>query len=92
MSSSCLPGSQKFRARFVYSGIHQDEVEAVRRRQSTATFRQRPVSQSVPPRLRNIHCAAQGGAWHPNAHTHARPPGPRGFHHAGLFYEKAVLI
>ena len=39
MSSSCLPDSQNFRARFVYRGIHQDEVEAVRRRQSTAAFR-----------------------------------------------------
>ncbi len=45
MSSSCLPDSQKFRARFVYRGIHQDEVEAVRRRQSTATFRQRLVER-----------------------------------------------
>ena len=45
MSSSCLPDSQKFRARFVYRGIHQDEVEAVRRRQSTAKFRQRLVER-----------------------------------------------
>ena len=45
MSSSCLPDSQKFRARFVYRGVHQDEVEAVRRRQSTATFRQRLVER-----------------------------------------------
>jgi transposase len=45
MSSTCLPDSQKFRARFVYRGIHQDEVEAVRRRQSTAAFRQRLVER-----------------------------------------------
>ncbi len=45
MSSSCLPDNQKFRARFVYRGIHQDEVEAVRRRQSTAAFRQRLVER-----------------------------------------------
>ncbi len=41
MSSSCLPDSQKFRARFVYRGVHQDEVEAVRRRQQTTAFRKR---------------------------------------------------
>ena len=45
MSGSCLPDNQKFRARFVYRGIYQDEVEAVRRRQSTATFRQRLVER-----------------------------------------------
>ena len=45
MSSSCLPDGQKFRARFVYRGSHQDEVEAVRRRQSTTTFRQRLVER-----------------------------------------------
>ncbi len=44
-STSCLPDGQKFRARFVYRGIHQDEVEAVRRRQSTAKFRQRLVER-----------------------------------------------
>lgn len=41
MSSSCLPDNQKFRARFVYRGVHQDEVEAVRRRQQTTAFRKR---------------------------------------------------
>jgi hypothetical protein len=45
MSSNCLPDSQKFRARFVYRGIHQDEVEALRRRQSTAAFGQRLVER-----------------------------------------------
>jgi len=45
LSRSCLPDSQKFRARFVYRGIHQAEVDAVRRRQSTATFRQRLVER-----------------------------------------------
>jgi hypothetical protein len=45
MSSTCLPDNQKFRARFVYRGTHQDELEAVRRRQSTATFRQRLVER-----------------------------------------------
>ena len=45
MSGSCLADNQKFRARFVYRGIYQDGVEAVRRRQSTATFRQRLVER-----------------------------------------------
>ena len=45
LNSSCLPDSQKFGARFVDRGIHQDEVEAVRHRQSTATFRQRLVER-----------------------------------------------
>ena len=45
MSGNCLPDNQKFRARFVYRGIHQDEVEVVRRRQRTATFRQRLVER-----------------------------------------------
>ncbi len=45
MSSNCLPDSQKFRARFVYRAIHQDEVEAVRRRQLTVTFRRRLVER-----------------------------------------------
>ena len=41
ISQQCMPDSQKFRARFVYRGVHQDEVDAVRRRQSTAAFRER---------------------------------------------------
>ncbi len=41
MSQQCIPDSQKFRARFVYRGVHQDEVDAVRRRQSTTAFRKR---------------------------------------------------
>ena len=45
IASRCLPDNLKFRARFVYRGIHQDEVEAVRRRQRTATFRQRLVER-----------------------------------------------
>lgn len=45
MSGNCLPDNQKFRARFVYRGIYQDEVEVVRRRQRTATFRQRLVER-----------------------------------------------
>lgn len=39
IKSSCLPDCQKFRARFVYRGVHQDEVEAVRRRQHAVAFR-----------------------------------------------------
>ena len=38
---SCLPDCQKFRARFVYRGVYQDEVEAVRRRQHITAFRNR---------------------------------------------------
>ena len=45
MSRSCLPDNQKFRARFVYRGLHHDEIEAVRRRQTTAAFRQRLVER-----------------------------------------------
>ncbi len=45
MSDRCLPDSQKFRARFVYRGIHQDEIEAVRRRQHTRRFGQRLVER-----------------------------------------------
>jgi len=30
VKDSCLPDRQKLRARFVYRGVHQDEVEAVR--------------------------------------------------------------
>lgn len=39
--NDCLPDGQKFRARFVYRGVHQDQVDAVRRRQSSNAFRQR---------------------------------------------------
>ena len=39
--NDCLPDGQKFRARFVYRGVHQDQVDAVRRRQSSKVFRQR---------------------------------------------------
>lgn len=45
ISKACLPDSQKHRARFVYRGLHQDEIEAVRRRQSTATFRGRLIER-----------------------------------------------
>lgn len=45
LRDSCLPASQPFRARFVYRGIHQDEVDAVRRRQTTETFRKRLVER-----------------------------------------------
>jgi hypothetical protein len=41
MSRQCLPDGQRHRARFVCRGLHQDEVEAVRRRQDTAAFRKR---------------------------------------------------
>lgn len=45
IKSSCLPDCQKFRARFVYRGVHQDEVEAVRRRQNTTAFRKRQTER-----------------------------------------------
>lgn len=52
MTSSCLPDSQKFRTRFVYHGIHQDEVEAVRRRQNTTLIYEEPR----PVRGFSVHC------------------------------------
>jgi len=44
-SEECLPDGQKHRARFVYRGLQQDEIEAVRRRQSTTTFRGRLIER-----------------------------------------------
>ncbi|MEW5251730.1 transposase [Microbulbifer sp. 2201CG32-9] len=39
MRSSCLPDSQKNRARFVYRSLHQSHIDKVRRRQSTRLFK-----------------------------------------------------
>ncbi len=45
MSDQCLPDNQKYRARFVYRGLYQDEVEAVRRRQPTTAFAKRLIER-----------------------------------------------
>jgi hypothetical protein len=42
---SLLTGKPEVQGRLVYRGVHQDEVDAVRRRQSTAAFRQRLVER-----------------------------------------------
>ncbi|MCB1858322.1 MAG: transposase [Gammaproteobacteria bacterium] len=39
LRSTCLPGSQKNRARFVYRSLHQSHIDKVRRRQSTRLFK-----------------------------------------------------
>jgi len=41
----CLPDTAQDRARFVYRGLHQDEIEAVRRRQHTKTFARRLIER-----------------------------------------------
>jgi len=39
LRSTCLPESQKNRARFVYRSLHQGHIDSVRRRQSTRFFK-----------------------------------------------------
>ncbi|MFI0414251.1 MAG: IS1182 family transposase [Candidatus Thiodiazotropha sp.] len=39
LRSTCLPGSQKNRARFVYRSLHQSHIDRVRRRQGTRFFK-----------------------------------------------------
>ncbi|MEW8386916.1 MAG: transposase, partial [Candidatus Thiodiazotropha sp.] len=39
LRSTCLPDSQKNRARFVYRSLHQSHIDRVRRRQSTRLFK-----------------------------------------------------
>jgi len=45
MSDQCLPDNQIHRARCVYRGLYQDEVEAVRRRQPTTAFGKRLIER-----------------------------------------------
>ena len=41
LRDSCLPNNMQHRARFVYRSPHQDEIDKVRKRQSTPTFKKR---------------------------------------------------
>jgi len=45
IKDKCLPDTAQDRARFVYRGLHQDEIEAVRRRQNTKTFVRRLIER-----------------------------------------------
>ena len=45
MRDRCLPDNVRHRARYVYRGLHQDEIEAVRRRQTTKTFAMRLIER-----------------------------------------------
>ena len=39
LKTACLPESQHGRARFVYRGLHQDEIDRIRKRQGTVHFK-----------------------------------------------------
>lgn len=43
--SRCLPNTQKHRARFVYRSPHQDEINRVRKRQTTHQFKRRQAER-----------------------------------------------
>jgi transposase len=46
LRSSCLPETQKNRSRFVYRSIHQSDIDRVRRRQDTKTFKARLIERA----------------------------------------------